>query len=106
MLNVGFSELLLTGGIALVAIGPKELPGALRQLVKFWRELQAIGEGVKRQVEEVVREVEMHSAGTSTIIDLEGKPRPAYDVKELEALRGPPPLPPAPPTPTPTDGEA
>ena len=99
MLNVGFSELLLTGGIALVAIGPKELPGALRQLVKLWREIQAIGEGVKRQMQEVVREVEMHGNAPTTIIDMDGNPQPAYDVKDLESLRNPPvPAPPIVPT--------
>ncbi len=89
MLNVGFSELVLTSAIALVAIGPKELPGALRQLAKWWRELQAFSEGMKQQLQEVVREVE----GTGrTIIDLEGKPQQAYDVSELEKLAAPKPL--------------
>jgi sec-independent protein translocase protein TatB len=30
MFDIGWSELLLIGVVALIAIGPKELPGALR----------------------------------------------------------------------------
>ena len=32
MFDIGWSELLLIGIVALIAIGPKELPGALRTL--------------------------------------------------------------------------
>jgi len=35
MLNIGFSELLVIAAVALVAIGPKELPEVMRKLGEF-----------------------------------------------------------------------
>lgn len=92
MFNIGLSELLLIAVVALVFIGPKELPVVMRQVVKFFRELQRLGDDVRKQVDDVVRE---SGLDTSTIIDLEGKPQQAYDVKDLEALSARKPAPPA-----------
>ena len=89
MLNVGFSELLLVGVIALVAIGPKELPTVMRHVMKFLRELQNLGDDVKRQMHEVAKEAgveDLRKQVTTTIIDLEGRKQQAYDVSDLEQL--------------------
>ncbi len=87
MLNVGFSELMLVAGIALVAIGPKELPAVMRHAMKFFRELKSIGDDVKRQMHEVVKESGLDDMNATTIIDMEGRKQQAYDVSELEQLR-------------------
>jgi len=89
MLNIGFSELLLIGGLALVAIGPKQLPTVLREAMKFFHELRSIGDDVKRQVQEAVRESGLEELRTTTIIDMEGRKQQAYDVAELETLAAP-----------------
>jgi|GEM_PF-3457157 len=87
MLNVGFSELLLISAIGLVAIGPKELPTVMRHVVKFFRELQGLGDSVKRQMHEVVKESGLEDfPKTATIIDLDGKKQQAYDVSDLHQL--------------------
>lgn len=89
MLNVGFSELFLIAVVALMAIGPKELPTVMRHLLKFLREIQHLGDDVKRQMHDVVRESGIDELRTTTIIDLEGKKQQAYDVSELENLSAP-----------------
>lgn len=88
MLNIGFSELVLIAVVALVFIGPKELPVVLRAVVKFFRELSDIGDEVKRQFNDAVKESGLD--GTTTIIDLEGKKQIAYDISELDSLRSSP----------------
>lgn len=85
MLNIGFSELLLIAVVALVFIGPNQLPGVLRGILKFFRELQNLGDEVKQQFHDAVKESGLE--GTTTIIDLDGKKQLAYDVNELETLK-------------------
>ena len=85
MLDVGFSELLLILAAAAVLIGPKDMPVVIRSVARFFRQLNDLTGSVKRQMREVVAEVE----STTTIIDLEGRPQKAYDVAELKSLASP-----------------
>lgn len=87
MFNIGFSELLLIAVVALVFIGPKELPVVLRHIAKFFRELQALGDDMKRQFSDAVEESGLK--GTTTIIDMEGRKQQAYDIADLEKLAAP-----------------
>ena len=56
MFDIGWGELLLIGIVALIAIGPKELPGALRgfglgaNLTRQWTSVD-IGNGVIRNIQ-------------------------------------------------------
>lgn len=106
MLNIGFSELLLIVVLALVFIGPKELPVMLRHIAKFMRELQTLGDDVKRQVKEVVRQAGIDDLATTTIIDLEGRKQQAYDVADLQMLGVAVKPPEAPAVPAPTTDSA
>lgn len=92
MLDVGFSELLLIAVVALVVVGPKDLPVVIRHAAKFFREMRGVYAGLKRQMTEVMDEVGAHDLKRemTTIIDLEGKPQQAFDVKELDALAAKP----------------
>ncbi|MDX2094881.1 MAG: Sec-independent protein translocase protein TatB [Alphaproteobacteria bacterium] len=92
MLDIGFSELLLIAVAALVILGPKDLPVVLRHVVKFLREMRSLYAGLKHQMTQVMEEVGLNDAarGIGTIIDLEGKPRQAYDVTALDALAAKP----------------
>ncbi|MBX9725784.1 MAG: Sec-independent protein translocase protein TatB [Rickettsiales bacterium] len=89
MLDIGFSELLLIAVVALIVIGPKDLPAVIRHGAKFLREMREVYAGLKRQMTEVMDEVGVNDIKRemTTIIDLEGKPQQAFDVKELEALK-------------------
>lgn len=91
MLDIGFSELLLTAIVALVVVGPKDMPVVLRQVMRVLRELRGMAHGIRQQITEAIDVVGVEEMKTSltTIIDLEGKPQPAYDVRDLATLRSP-----------------
>ena len=93
MLDIGFSELLLIAVVALVLVGPKDLPVVIRHVLKFFREIRDLYQGVKKQVSDVIDEVGLDDIkkGTSTIIDLEGKPQQAYNIADLDTLAAPKP---------------
>ena len=59
MFDIGWSELLLIGIVALIAIGPKELPGALRTLGQWMGKLRRMASEFQGQFQEAMREAEM-----------------------------------------------
>lgn len=85
MLNVGFSELLLVVVAALLLIRPKDYPAVIRAIAKLVRQFRELVDGVKGQVDEVMRDSGIHEfkAQTRTIIDMEGKEQVAYDVSDI-----------------------
>jgi sec-independent protein translocase protein TatB len=59
LLDFGWSELLLIGVVALVVIGPKDLPRALR-VAGFWvRKARTLSREFQSSVEQMVREAEL-----------------------------------------------
>ena len=59
MFDIGWSELLVIGIVALIAIGPKELPGALRTLGQWMGKLRRMASEFQGQFHEAMREAEM-----------------------------------------------
>jgi sec-independent protein translocase protein TatB len=59
MFDIGWSELLLIGIVALIAIGPKELPGALRTLGQWMGKLRRMASEFQGQFHEAMREAEL-----------------------------------------------
>jgi sec-independent protein translocase protein TatB len=59
MFDIGWGELLLIGIVALIAIGPKELPGALRTLGQWTAKLRRMAAEFQNQFQEAMREAEM-----------------------------------------------
>jgi sec-independent protein translocase protein TatB len=59
MFDIGWGELLLIGIVALIAIGPKELPGALRTLGQWMAKLRRMASEFQNQFQEAMREAEM-----------------------------------------------
>jgi sec-independent protein translocase protein TatB len=59
MFDIGWSELLLIAVVALIAIGPKELPGALRTLGQWMGKLRRMASEFQGQFHEAMREAEM-----------------------------------------------
>src|SRR5690348_3085131 len=58
MFDIGWSELLLIGIVALIAIGPKELPGALRTLGQWMGKVRRMAPEFQNQFHEAMREAE------------------------------------------------
>jgi sec-independent protein translocase protein TatB len=59
MFDIGWSELLLIGVVALIVIGPKELPGALRMVGQWTAKLRRMASDFQGQFHEAMREAEM-----------------------------------------------
>src|SRR5215472_17208880 len=59
MFNIGWSELLVIGIVALLVIGPKELPGALRTLGQWVTKVRRMASEFQNQFHEAMREAEL-----------------------------------------------
>src|SRR3974390_1278254 len=59
MLDFSWSELLVIGIVALVFIGPKELPGVLRTLGQWMSKVRRMASEFQNQFHEAMREAEL-----------------------------------------------
>lgn len=59
MFDIGWSELVVIGVVALVVIGPKDLPGALRQMGKWMGTVRRMASDFQGQFNEALREAEL-----------------------------------------------
>jgi sec-independent protein translocase protein TatB len=59
MFDIGWGELLVIGIVALVAIGPKELPGVLRTVGQWTGKLRRMATEFQNQFHEAMREAEL-----------------------------------------------
>jgi sec-independent protein translocase protein TatB len=59
MFDIGWSELLVIGVVALVVIGPKELPGVVRMLAQNIGKLRKMAGEFQSQFTDAMREVEL-----------------------------------------------
>jgi sec-independent protein translocase protein TatB len=59
MFDISWSEFLVIGVVALVVIGPKELPGVLRTLGQYTRKVRRMATEFQNQFQEAMREAEM-----------------------------------------------
>jgi len=59
MFEIGWGELLLIGVVALIVIGPKELPGTLRTLGQWMGKLRRMASEFQGQFQEAMREAEL-----------------------------------------------
>ena len=59
MFDIGWSELLLIGIVALIAIGPKELPTVLRTLGQWMGKVKRMASEFQGQFQEALREAEV-----------------------------------------------
>ena len=59
MFDIGWSELVVIGIVALIAIGPKELPGVLRTVGKYMGKIRRMASEFQGQFQEAMREAEM-----------------------------------------------
>ncbi len=59
MFDIGWSELLVIGIVALIVIGPKELPGVLRTVGNYMGKIRRMASEFQGQFHEAMREAEM-----------------------------------------------
>ena len=59
MFDIGWSELVVIGVVALIAIGPKELPGVLRMVGQWMGKARSMAAEFQGQFQEAMREAEM-----------------------------------------------
>ena len=83
LFDLGMSELLLIGVVALVVIGPKDLPKALR-VAGFWvRKARTLSREFQSSVEQMIREAELdemrQELKKATEIDLDKEFRQTID---------------------------
>ena len=57
--DIGWSELVVIGVVALIAIGPKELPTVLRTLGQYMGKIKRMSSEFQGQFQEAMREAEM-----------------------------------------------
>ena len=83
LLDFGWSELMLIGVVALIVIGPKDLPKALR-VAGFWvRKARTLSREFQSSIEQMVREAELdemrQELKKATEIDLDKEFRQTID---------------------------
>src|SRR3954469_11161521 len=59
MFDIGWSELVVIAVVALIAIGPKELPGVLRMVGQWMGKARRMASEFQGQFQEAMREAEM-----------------------------------------------
>ena len=62
MFDLGWGELLIVGAVALVVLGPKELPNALRTITNLTKSARRLAGEFQSGVNEIVREAELEDA--------------------------------------------
>jgi sec-independent protein translocase protein TatB len=80
MFDISWTEFLLIGVVALIVIGPKELPGVLRTMGQWTRKVRSMAGEFQNQFQEALREAEMTDL-KKEVDDL------AHDIKNFDPLK-------------------
>jgi sec-independent protein translocase protein TatB len=81
MFDISWTEFLLIGIVALIVIGPKELPGVLRTMGQWTRKLRGMASEFQHQFQEAMREAEMADL-KKQVDDI------THDIKNYDPLKG------------------
>ena len=122
MFDLGWGELLIVGAVALVVLGPKELPNALRTVTNLTKSARRLAGEFQSGINEIVREAELEDARKAAqsmtkgsiskaiekAVDPTGEMKSSVsslekDVKQISPVG---PIPPAPPMAAPTEPAA
>ncbi len=110
MFGFDWSEIALIGVVALVLIGPKDMPVAIRTIASFVKKARKMAADFQGQVDEMVRDTELHEVRNSLTelrsdlrgLNLRGQLAKAIDADGAirrtmsdDPLKTPPPFPPA-----------
>jgi sec-independent protein translocase protein TatB len=81
MFDISWTEFLLIGVVALIVIGPKELPAVMRTMGQWTRKVRGMASEFQNQFQEAMREAEMADL-KKQVDDM------ARDVKDIDPLKG------------------
>jgi|SRR5271167_3896951 len=101
MLDVGFSEILLTSAIALIVLGPERLPKVARQVGNWMGRARAMARQLSEQLEREVSAEELLRQQTK--FDEGGSPSGSSTIPPPAPAAAAPAAPPAPPAPSAPD---
>ena len=62
MFDIGWSEMLIIGAVALIVIGPKELPGALKTFAYWMKQARKMAREFQSGVDDMIRHAELDEA--------------------------------------------
>src|SRR5215469_3848492 len=102
MLDFSWSELVLIGIIALVAIGPKELPGVLRAVGQWMGKARKMAAEFQSQFQEAMREAASGLSGGNLISSLQKDVTNSLRIDDVDKLAETPATPAIEPLVTPT----
>src|SRR6201997_1810075 len=80
MFDISWTEFLLIGVVALIFIGPKELPAVLRTLGQWTRRIRSMAADFQNQFQEAMREAELADL-KKEVDDM------AHDIKNYDPLK-------------------
>jgi sec-independent protein translocase protein TatB len=78
MLDIGWTELLLIGAVALIVVGPKDLPRMMRTLGQYVGKAKAVAREFQRSMDDAAREAELD--------DLKKIADPLKDLKDMRRI--------------------
>jgi sec-independent protein translocase protein TatB len=98
MFDIGWSEMLIIGVVALVVIGPKELPGALKTFAFWMKQARKLAREFQSGVDDMIRTAELDEAKKAvedvrrnlnkeieTAVDPTGEMKQALSDQEIKA---------------------
>jgi sec-independent protein translocase protein TatB len=59
MFDIGWTEIALIGGVAVVVLGPEEMPKALYALGKIVRKIRVLTSDIQKSLDKIVNETEV-----------------------------------------------
>ena len=82
MFDIGWSEIVVIAAVAIVVVGPKDLPRMLRTFGKTMGQVRRTANDFKRQFDEALREAEREAGLEETKKQLSAATKPLTDVKK------------------------
>ena len=82
MFDIGWSEILVIAVVAIVVVGPKELPRMLRSFGKTMGSVRRMSNDFKRQFDEALREAEREAGLEDTKKQLQAATKPLSDIRQ------------------------
>ncbi len=90
MFDIGFSELLLVGIIALIVLGPERLPKAARAVGMFFGKIRRMLSNIQQEMEQEIRNQELQEKLKNPLATFgeESLPnKPAEPAKQTESVK-------------------